>query len=61
MDREGKFWFSLWTVIALMVVTIVITLSTHNYMIQKNYVEKGYIQVHVPDVAVYLWQKVDGN
>jgi len=59
MDREGKFWFCLWSVVLSAVIICVITFCITNYKIQKEYIENGYEQIHISDVSGHTWKKIE--
>jgi len=58
MDKEGKFWFSIFGATFVAIVLITGIISLYNYQDDKLFTSNGYTQVILPGSCQYNWQKI---
>ena len=58
MSSDGKYWVSLFSLVAVFLVTIIITFCVYDYCSDQLFVENGYERHLLVGSNYSYWQKV---
>ena len=59
MDSDGKFWMSIWSLVAIFILGFMGVLGYFSKKEVEAYTKNGYCQVQRAGSTTYMWQKCE--
>ena len=58
MDKNQKFWLSIWIIVGIVTCILIISTALYNYQDDKLFVKAGYQHTTLVGMNGYYWKKV---